>query len=85
MNKVLAKIAGTGAAAFGYLGFALLSHAAAPVADSTVSGNVTDLVSGMNTAGLNGLTDAVVGGGVLLVTAALVFWVIKHFRAIVHI
>jgi len=79
------KISAVGVVAAGFLGSAVSSFAAAPVVDATVSAQTNDLITGLGTAGISGLTLSILAGGVLLVTAALVFWVIKHFRAIVHI
>lgn len=80
-QKISAGVAAAGA----FLASGVSAFAAAPTVDATVSAATTDVITGLNNAGLTGLTSALTVGGVLLVTAALVFWVIKHFRAIVHI
>jgi len=80
-NKLLVGISVVGA----FLASATSSFAAAPVVNATVSADTNDLITGLGTAGITGLSLAILAGGVLLVTAALVFWVIKHFRAMVHI
>ena len=85
MKNLMTKIGVVSGVAAASLMAAGSAFAAAPAADTTVTGNVTDLLSGMNTAGLSALGVAVTAGGVLIVTGALVFFGIKHFRAIAHI
>jgi len=60
------------------------SFATTPVADATVVANTTDTINGLQQAALTNLGTLIPIAAVLLISVAVVFFVIRHFRAIVH-
>jgi len=55
-----------------------------PAADVDVVAAVTDAISGLQAELLANLATLIPIAAVLLITVAVVFFVIRHFRAIVH-
>jgi len=55
-----------------------------PVADADVVDATTDAISGLQAELLANLATLIPIAAVLLITVAVVFFVIRHFRAIVH-
>jgi len=82
IQKIAAGIVAAGA---GLLMAVFPSFAAAPTPDAGVVTATSDVISGLQGAGISGLTTLLPIAGVLIVTAALVFWVFGHFRALTHI
>lgn len=81
MKKILAGATGL----IAFLGFALPSFAAVPVADPTVVSNTSDTITGLQQAGTGNLATLIPIAAVLLISVAVVFFVIRHFRAIAHV
>ena len=81
MNKLLLSVPVVGS----FLAFAGKTFAAAPVPDASVVASATDVITGLKDAGIAGLVALLPIAGILVVTAALVFWVLGHFRAIARI
>jgi hypothetical protein len=55
-----------------------------PVADADVVTATTNAISGLQAELLSNLATLIPIAAVLLITVAVVFFVIRHFRAIVH-
>jgi len=68
----------------GFMAFAKASFAAVPVADATVVANTSDAITGLQQAGTANLATLIPIAAVLLISVMVVFFVIRHFRAIVH-
>jgi hypothetical protein len=73
-----------GAPVIGFLAIAGQSFAAVPVADPTVVAATSDTITGLQQAGTSNLATLIPIAAVLLISVAVVFFVIRHFRAIVH-
>ena len=56
-----------------------------PAADPTVAAAAQNLITGLQQAGTSNLGPTLLVAGVLVVTVAVVYFVIKHFRAIAHV
>lgn len=85
MNKI--KTIGTGLAiSAGMLLSAVgLTFAAPPVADPTVVASTTDAITGLQQAGTANLATLIPIAAVLLISVAVVFFVVRHFRAMAHV
>jgi len=84
MNKLEKIITGAGLVAGGLILSAVNAFAVAPVADATVVANTTDAITGLQEAGTANLATLIPIAAVLLISVMVVFFVIKHFRAIIH-
>lgn len=51
--------------------------------DTTVNSSTSAVLSGLSSTGITGLTMAILGGGVLLISTALLFWILRKFRRLV--
>lgn len=82
MFKKLSAIIATGA---GFLLGAGAAFAATPVADPTVTANAQDAVLGLQTAATSNLGTVIPVAAVLLISVAIVYFIVRHFRGIAHV
>lgn len=50
------------------------------LSDPTTTSQISNLTTGLNNTGISGIGSVILIGGVLLITAALLWWVLKNFR-----
>jgi len=82
--NVFKKVAVVLSAIGGGLMFSGSAFAVAPTPDAAVVNATTDAITGLQSGLLANLATLIPIAAVLLITVAIVFFVIRHFRAIVH-
>jgi sensor c-di-GMP phosphodiesterase-like protein len=82
MNKII-KVLGTTLSMLA-LG-ASSAFAVVPVPDANVVSATTDSISGLQTAGTTNLATLIPIAAVLLISVAVLYFVVKHFRSLAHV
>jgi len=84
MSNKLKLILGGAIAAGGSALPLAMSFAVDPVMDTTVQTNAQSAVSGFQTAALANLGTLIPVAAVLLISVAVVYFIVKHFRGLTH-
>lgn len=84
MNKLQKAGIALGAIGSGFVAVVGKAFAVPPTADATVVNATTDAVTGLQAELLDNLATLIPIAAVLLISVAVVFFVIRHFRAIIH-
>ena len=76
------SIAGAGTA---FLAIATKALAVPPVADTAVVAATTDSITGLQEAGTANLATLIPLAAVLMISVAVIYFVVKHFRSLAHV
>jgi len=84
MNKIQKIGVGISAGVGAILALVVPSFAVDPAMDSTVQANTQSAISGFQTAALTNLGTLIPIAAVLLISVAVVYFIVKHFRGLTH-